>query len=351
MTAKTEAPAQVRTAEVDDLDLESLAPGVRWHLRWSVSEDGIGRSRRIPIIVIRGRKPGPRFCVTAALHGNELNGIPVIHRVLDGISPSRLRGTIIALPALNVPGMLRYMREFEDGTDLNHIMPGRLGSTGAHHWAHRISTTVTENADLLVDLHTASSGRINSLYVRADLEDTATARMAMLQRPTIVLHNPPSDSTLRGTAAERGVPAITVEVGDPSRFQARHIRPTVAGIRALMADQGMIQRRASAAGPAPLVCRSSAWIYTDRGGLLDGLPDIATIVEEGEVIGRQVDAFGDLVREYRAPHRGVVIGRSVSPVSPVGARLLHLGRLADASDRFAARITHALDPIRREDPQ
>jgi uncharacterized protein len=335
----------VRSADVDDLDLASLEPGYRWHLRWKVAEDGIGRARRIPIIVLRGKRPGPRFCVTAALHGNELNGIPVIHRALDAVAISRLRGTIIALPALNVPGMLRTMREFEDGTDLNHIMPGALNSTGAHHWAYRIADLVTSNADRLIDLHTASSGRINSLYVRADLEDEHTARMAMLQRPSIILHNPPSDRTLRGAAAEQGIPAITVEVGDPNRFQARHIRPTIGGLRAVMADLGMVGAKQRVPCPPPVICRSSAWLYTDRGGLLDGLPDINEIVEEGQVIGRQVDAYGDVVREYHAPHRGIVIGRSVNPVAPTGARLLHLGVLARPTDTWAARATQSMEPI------
>lgn len=316
-----------RTLDISEFDLEALEPGVRWHLRWHVADDGMGVPVRSPLVVIRGRMPGPVLCVTAALHGNEVNGVPVIHRLLSNIVPSRLRGTIIACPVLNVPGMLDRTREFNDGTDMNKVMPGAPTGTGAQQWAHRFLTEFVGKADYLVDLHTASFGRINSLYVRANLKNPVTARMALLQRPRIILHNPPSDLTLRGAASERGIPAITVEVGDPHRIQPRHIRPTVAGIRAVMYDFDMVARRASEPRQAPIICESSRWLYADRGGFLNVIPDITERVMAGQLVATQVDAFGTLVREYRAPTDGIIIGRSVEPVAATGARILHLGHV------------------------
>ena len=156
--------------------------------------------------------------------------------------------------------------------------------------------------------------------------------MALLQRPQIILHNPPADSTLRGAAMELGIPAITVEIGDPQRFQPRFIRSTRAGLRDLLADAGMLPRRKRADAPAPILCGSSQWLYTDHGGLLEVLPDVAVRVTRGETVARLRDAFGDIFSSFVAPHDGVVIGKSNNPVGPTGSRILHLGHEIGSTD-------------------
>jgi predicted deacylase len=156
--------------------------------------------------------------------------------------------------------------------------------------------------------------------------------MAYLQRPEIILNDPPNDRTLRGAAEELGIPAITVEIRDPHRLQRETARRALAGVRAMLAHVGMLPRRKVSASPAPRICSSSRWLYTDRGGLLEVLPELTAIVEEGEVIARLTSVFGELVHEYRAPHRGIVIGKAVEPVAESGARILHLGTLSENGD-------------------
>lgn len=318
------------------LDIDEIPAGRRSRRLIELGHDGLGRAVRTPVVIVRGRRPGPVFGITCALHGNELNGILVAHRLLEILDPNVLRGTVVVCPALNVPGYLCYEREFRDGRDLNHLMPGVADGDESQAYAHRLLDRVVSRFDVLVDLHTASFGRINSLYVRADMSDPVTARMAYLQRPRIILHNPPSDRTLRGAVAELGTPAITVEIGDPQIFQPRHVRPTLAGVRAVLSHFRMLPKRAATLGDAPIVCSDSRWLYATRGGLLDVLPDVAASVERDAVIARQVDIFGDLVAEYRAPEDGVVIGKSVNPVSPTGARILHLGRVATEETRLVS---------------
>ncbi len=314
---------------IDQLDISELPNGRTTRLLVSLVHDGIGRATRIPVIVIKGNRAGPVFGVTAALHGNELNGIPVIHKLVENIQASAIRGAIVAMPVLNVPGLVRREREFRDGTDLNHIMPGIADGNEPNAYAYRLTSRLMGCLDYLADLHTASFGRVNTLYVRADLDDPLTARMAMSQRPTIILHNPPADHTLRGYVSSVGKPSITVEIGDPHVFQPQKIRRTLGGLRALFSQMKMLPKRPLKKGPAPILCAKSRWLYTDRGGLLQVIPELAQVVEEGELIARQVDIFGDLVREYRAPNRGVVIGKSIDPVSPTGSRIVHLGQLAE----------------------
>jgi predicted deacylase len=134
---------------------------------------------------------------------------------------------------------------------------------------------------------------------------------------------------------ERGIPSITVEIRDPQRFQSDSVRRALAGVRAVLTMAGMRRGKPSQkTGPDPMLCEGSRWLYTDHGGLLRVFPENADIVEEGELVARLMNVFGDVVREYKAPYRGVVIGKSVNPVSQTGSRILHLGRLAGPDRGF-----------------
>lgn len=307
--------------------------------------DGLGQSISVPVLVARGRREGPVLGITAAVHGNELNGLRAIHDVFDRLDVDQLRGTVVGVIAVNVPGLHNHKRLLTDGKDLNHIFPGHPNGDVAQVYAHRFVDRVLSSFDFLVDLHTASFGRVNSLYVRADLKDDACARMAYLQRPQIIVHNPVSDRTLRGTAMELGIPSITVEIGDPQRFQPNFIRSCANGIRRVMADARMLSMRAVKEGDEPILCGRSFWIYADRGGLLEVIPKPTDHVEKGEVVARLRNAYGDVVREYAVPSAGVVIGKSVNPVGPTGARILHLGVVAPPDHPYAKRehLPHLAD--------
>lgn len=310
------------------LEVDKLPEGRISRLRIRVAADGLGQEIALPVLVARGRREGPVFGITAAVHGNELNGIPVIHSLFDRIDVTALRGTVVAVVAVNLQGLHNHEREFIDGRDLNHIFPGKPNGTVSQMFAHRVIDRIVRHFDYLVDLHTASFGRINSLYVRADMTHPKCARMAYLQRPQIIVHNPPSDRTLRGAAMDLGIPAITVEIGDPQRFQPNYIRSARVGIRSMLSDARMLPKRKIAELAEPVLCERSYWIYTDRGGLLDVLPEATALLAKGEVIARLRNAFGDITRVFEAPEDGVVVGKSVNPVGQTGARVLHLGVVA-----------------------
>lgn len=312
------------------LRLEELEVGRVHRLMIQLAQDAMGLPLGVPTIVVRGRRPGPVIGITAALHGNELNGIRVIHGLVEKLAPEGLKGTVVAVVVSNSPGYLLKQREFNDGVDLNHIMPGMEHGTESQVWARNLFEGVVSNFDYLIDLHTASFGRVNSLYVRADMMSPLTSRMAYLQRPQIILHNPASDLTLRGAACERGIPAITVEIGDPHRHQPELIRKALVGLRAVLADIGVVARKPRlSAGPEPQICASSKWLYTDQGGILEVFPEVTSVVEEGQELARLTNIFGDVVASYKAPCRGVVIGKSIEPTAQTGARILHLGLLDD----------------------
>ncbi len=310
---------------IKKLDLNSVPNNCITRYWLEIVEDGMGVSINIPLIIAKGAETGRVVGLTAALHGNELNGISVIQRLFNEIDITKLKGTVIGIPVLNAPSFLRKKRRFLDGVDLNHIMPGKENGTVSQVYAWRVVNKVVKNFDYLLDLHTASNGRINSYYIRADMSDEVVRKMALLQNAQIIVHNPPSDGTLRGTADELDIPAITLEVGNPNLFQKGMIRDGLTGIHNLLGYLGITDSEVEEISEDTVICKKSYWIYCDQGGLLTVHPEVAEIVEKNQKIATMRNLFGDVIKEYFAPEKGIVIGKSVSPVNQTGGRIMHFG--------------------------
>lgn len=314
---------------IQELKLDEIPRGTMQRFFLHIVSDGMGMPIYVPVMVAKGAKDGPVLGLTAAVHGNELNGIPVIQRLFKEIDATTLRGTVVGVPVANVPSLLRRTRRFLDGHDLNHHMPGKPEGNVSQVYAWRLVDRVVRYFNYLIDLHTASFGRINSYYIRADMINPVTRQMALLQHPQIILHNPPSDGTLRGAAHELGIHAITMEVGNPFRFQRGMIRDGLTGIHNVLHYLDMKKSQIEILQGKPVICKNSYWIYSDKGGFLTVLPEPATQVKKDQLIARLVSVFGDLIEEYLAPEDGVVIGKEVNPVNQTGGRMLHLGLIGE----------------------
>ncbi|KAI9197311.1 uncharacterized protein BJ171DRAFT_226562 [Polychytrium aggregatum] len=315
---------------VTKLDLDALPGGQISKLWLAVYEDGTGSLIRIPVIVAKGVKYGPTVGMTAALHGNELNGIPLIHRLFREINPQQLHGVLVAATVTNVPGYVRNQRGFSDGTDLNRIMPGKANGSSPQVYAYNLMERLIKKFDYLLDIHTASAGRVNSLYARADMINPKTKKMAILQNPQIIVHNTSPDGSLRGAAMSNDIPAITVEIGDPSKFQKRFVKNALLGVTNILCHLNMIPNEVDQPEYDPVVCSRSYWIFASKGGVLTVQPEIYTWVRKGEMIAQLHSLFGDLVETYYAPEDGVVVGKSVNPVCESGSRIIHLGVVEDS---------------------
>lgn len=309
----------------DTFNLEDTPPQSIRHYWITLIRDGMNAPIRVPVLVARGKEDFPVLGLTAAVHGNELNGIPVIQRLFSYIDPTQLKGSIIAIPVVNVPSYIRGKRRFNDGVDLNHIMPGKPDGNISQVYAYRFFEKFVRNMDYLLDLHTASQGRVNTYYVRADMKHPIARKLALLQNAQIIVHNPPSDGTLRGAADAIDIPAITLEVGNPSTFQKRMIKSGLIGVDNVLSYLEMIDDDPEEPKVPTVICQRSYWIYTDIGGLLTLHVDLMDRLEKGVRIASVRDIFGNLIREYHAPEAGIVIGKSVSPVNQTGGRILHLG--------------------------
>ncbi len=307
------------------LDLAQTPVGTIRHYWLRLAADGMGNPMCVPLMVARGVEAGPTLGLTAAVHGDELNGVSVIQRLFADLDVETLRGTVVAIPVVNIPGFNRQQRFFADGSDLNHLMPGKEKGNASQVYAYRLVNRFLKQLDYLLDLHTASRGRVNSYYVRADMSQESTRKLALLQNPQLIVHNPPNDGTFRGTADELDIPAITLEVGNPGVYQKKLIRSGLVGVHNVLSHLGMTDDELLTPTASTIICRKSYWIFTETGGLLQVHVDLLERVEKGQLIASLRNVFGELIQEYHAPEKGVVIGKSIAPVNQSGGRILHLG--------------------------
>lgn len=310
---------------IDVLDLESIGKASKKYYWMSMTSNAVGTPVYLPVMVAKGVENGVTLGLTAAVHGNEVNGIQVLQRLFDDIDVNELKGIVVAVPVVNVPGYNLMQREFIDGKDLNRIMPGSESGNDSEVYVHLFINKVLRKMDYLLDLHTASFGRVNSYYIRADMDRKSTRELALLQNAQIIVNNKAHDGTLRGAADDLDIPAITLEVGNPNRFQMKMIKNGMHGIHNVLVHLGMIDEELYENNNNTIICESSYWVYTDIGGVLTIHADLAEIIKKGDHIATIRDVFGNVLKKYFAPESGVIIGKSINPANQTGGRIIHLG--------------------------
>ncbi|MAE58948.1 MAG: hypothetical protein CME69_08715 [Halobacteriovorax sp.] len=309
----------------DQLKLSDFKRGEKHRLYVHLSENALSIPWKVPVIVVRGKKKGKVLGITAAIHGDELNGISTIFKLIEEIDPEKLTGTLVLVPICNVPGYMTNKRYFLDNVDLNRIMPGQINGNASKIYAYHLTQKIISKFDYLLDLHTASHGRVNSLYIRADLDNEETRTLAYLQNPQIIVKKYDESGTLRAWTNEQGIPSITIEIGNPNAFQHSLIDETLEGILNTMRHLNMIDGEVKDHVTDATICDHSYWLLSTKGGIVDVLPKLTDKVKKGEVVARVYDVFGTVKEEVIADRNGIVIGKNVSPNCLAGNRLVHLG--------------------------
>jgi predicted deacylase len=292
---------------------------------------------QMPVWVIHGRRPGPRLFISAAIHGDELNGIEIIRRVrarpLKG-----LQGTLLLVPVVNVFGLLQHSRYLPDRRDLNRSFPGSERGSLAARLAHLFMAEIVERCTHGIDLHTGAVHRSNLPQIRAQLDDAETRALALAFGAPVVLDSRLRDGSLREAAAEKGIPTLIYEAGEALRFDEMSIRVGVAGIVEVMRTLGMLRRKPGArARPAqPVIADGSHWVRTPAGGILRTAIRLGQRVSTGELLGRVSDPFGADEVRVDAPHEGIIIGRNSLPLVNEGDALFHVARVARPGEAWRA---------------
>lgn len=304
-----------------------IKPGTAVELRLEVSEHYTADPLFVPVTVIRGPRAGPTLFLTAAVHGDELNGVAVIRDLLIDQDLSSLSGCLFAVPVVNVPGFLNQNRALPDGRDLNRSFPGNAEGSFTARLAHRVFQDVVRRSDYGIDLHTAGGDRANYPHVRADLDDPRVAELAEAFGCPLVVHGAGPPGALRRVAAEAGVPTIVYEAGSARVFERRFIDAGLRGVLNVLRYLGMIDHGEMARPPLRLEVKKSTWLRASVGGILDLRVALGEPVRKGQVISVNTNPFGRERSQLASPSGGVVIGLTRSPLVHPGDAICHVARL------------------------
>lgn len=283
-----------------------------------------GADVSLPVRILHGKEDGPVVWINAATHGDEVVGVEVVRRVLAALSPKAMRGTLIAVPVVNVLGVMTGERYLPDRRDLNRSFPGSARGSLASRIAHLMMTEVVAKCEVGIDLHTGSDRRTNLPQVRADLDDPRTRELAAAFGAPVMLHARIRDGSLRHAARESGATVLLYEGGENWRFDEWAITAATDGIRRVLGLLGMVDAP-DEEPPAPSVeCRASGWVRARHTGFLHLDVQLGQGVETGERLGSVSDSFGKTLRLVRADRTGIVIGRSEAPVVNGGDAVVHI---------------------------
>ncbi|MCI5078409.1 succinylglutamate desuccinylase/aspartoacylase family protein [Oricola sp.] len=293
----------------------------------------------LPVHVINGRKRGPVIFVSAAIHGDEINGVEIVRRLLHAKPVDRIAGTLLAVPIVNAIGFLNHSRYLSDRRDLNRSFPGSETGSMAARLAHTFLNMVVARCDAGIDLHSAAIHRTNLPQIRISADDPGTIRLAEAFGAPLILKSGLREGSLRQAAISRGVEIMVYEAGEGLRFDELAIRAGVTGILRVMQSLGMLGPKAvRSARTQPLFSHSSKWVRAPAGGILRAYKGTGEWVTGGDLLGIVSDPFGVNETEVRAATAGLVIGRTNLPVVNEGEALFHIASVDEAGLPAETRI-------------
>ncbi|MFU8831494.1 MAG: succinylglutamate desuccinylase/aspartoacylase family protein [Wenzhouxiangella sp.] len=324
-------------------------PGERRSIEMEVARLYTHTPATMPVQVVCGERDGPVLFVSAAIHGDELNGVEIIRRLLKARAMSKLRGTLIAVPIVNMHGFIHTSRYLPDRRDLNRSFPGSETGSLAARIANLLMREIVNQSTHGIDLHTGAVHRANLPQIRANLDDPVTRAMAGAFAAPVVLNAAIRDGSLRAAAMTSNIPILLYEAGEALRLDEMSIRGGVEGIIRVMRMLGMLQRSRRKETPAPVIARSSSWVRASQSGIFRSFASLGEAVTRDEtILGVVADPFGEQEQEIRAPFDGIVIGRLHLPLVNEGDAIYHIARF-DCNDLAAERIGDYQETLEGDD--
>lgn len=315
---------------------ESIAPGETRDFRLTVSESYSGMNVRIPIQVVRSTQPGPTLFITAALHGDEINGTGVVRQIIHQGLLQLERGSVILVPVLNLLAFDRHSRYLPDRRDLNRCFPGTTTGSLASRMARRIFDEIVMRSDYGIDLHTAAVRRTNFPNVRADLSDPQVARIAKAFGNELILDGRGPKGSFRREACSVGCPTIVMEGGEVWKVEPSIVDSAIKGVINVLRELEMLPGRPEIT-EHQLSLTKTKWLRAERGGFLQFHVKPGDGVEKGQAIATNTNLLGVEKSVLYSPYAGVVLGMTTLPAVTPGEPICHLGQLPKAMQ--PARLT------------
>lgn len=313
-----------------------VKPGETADLRLPVSERYTGDSISLPVRVIRGKKEGPKVFVTAAIHGEELNGLGVVHELMCGEPVELERGTLALLPVVNIFGVETQSRYMPDRRDLNRCFPGSASGS----LTSRVARTVfdaLQGFDFGIDLHTAAALRTNFPNVRGDFTQASIRRLAKAFGCELMVNGKGPDGAFRREMVRAGCPTVVVEAGEPLKIEPGVLETGLRGVRNVLKELHMLPGEPQLPDFQVRIDKT-AWVRATVGGILRFHVTPGQSVEQGQPIATNTSVFGESNNVLEAPVSGVVLGMTTLPLVKPGEPVVHLATL---STRQLARLRKA----------
>jgi predicted deacylase len=320
----------------------AVEPGERRLVDLPISKLSNHAPVTLPVHVLHGAQPGPTMFVSAAIHGDELNGVEIIRRLLRTLNPQSINGTLLCVPVVNVYGFINRSRYLPDRRDLNRSFPGSANGYLAARLAHLFLNEIVKRSQMGIDLHTAAIHRINLPQIRCVFRKRP--RVQELGRAfgtPVMLESPERPGSLREAARAAGVDVLSYEGGEGLRFDEFAIRAGVDGITGVMLQMDMLdtaegaEPQAAADRMTPVLINASSWLRSPEGGVFRTTKRIGDGVSVGETVGHVANPYEDVAVEVRSPRRGIIIGRTTLPIVNMGDALLNIGW----SEEFPERVS------------
>ena len=313
-----------------------IAPGTQQLVDLPVGSLYTHTEMHLPVHVIHGKTEGPRLFISAAIHGDELNGLEIVRRLLRLKSIKRIKGTLIAVPFVNGFGLLQNSRYLPDRRDLNRCFPGSERGSLASRIAHIFLNQIVQQCDYGIDIHTGAIHRSNLPQIRANLDEPETKKLAEAFGVPVIINANLRDGSLRAAADEFRVKTLLYEAGQALRLDELSVRAGVKGIQNVMRELGMLSSKSHRnASTEPYIARSSSWIRAPHSGLLQSYKKLGDRVSKNQVLAAVTDPsdmFDLHEHEILSKYAGIIIGKTNIPLVNEGDAIFHVARFEDAGD-------------------
>jgi predicted deacylase len=303
---------------------EKIAPGKNKLVYISIDRLPTGTLIDIPIYVFNAKEPGPTILIQAGLHGDEINGIEIVRRMIYEKYFKVKKGTVIAVPILNVFGFIHFSRDLPDGKDVNRSFPGSKSGSLASRIAYHYTSSILPQIDFCIDLHTGGAMRHNYPQIRYTKDDDNSEQLATIFDAPFSFHADLINKSFRKAAFRKGISTIVYEAGQSMRFDDYSIKKGVQGILNILVHFGM-SGPVFMEGSKTIYLESRRWLRAPTAGMF--IPKIlnGSVVKKGQVIGIITDAFAHHYKELKSPMDGHVFCINHQAVVNQGDALFHIG--------------------------
>lgn len=322
-----------------------IAPGSTRQIEMPVIRLYTDTDMSMPIHVIRARKDGPTVFVSGAVHGDEINGIEIIRRLIQKKSFKLSSGTLILVPIVNPYGVLNQSRYMPDRRDLNRCFPGSEHGSLAGRVADTFLSEIVERCDYGIDLHTGAIHRSNLPQIRANLDDEETLRLAKAFDVPVLINAKLREGTLRQAATESGTRILLYEAGEALRFDELSIRAGVRGIESVLQSLGMMRQKKRVTKLTPYVANKSSWMRAPASGIVKSIKNLGQYVEQGDTLAEIGSPFGEVFDILRASRGGIIIGKQNIPLVQEGDAMFHIAYFSEEEEEIASDIQSMSDAL------